>query len=132
MELLFLQLRCIFLLDYSFFPHQPHRLHKYPCDDLTAFFEFIPRMTNAQYLALHSKLSRTARHAASNIISWSSDYGKITEKGDDGVWEPLFQRRGRGQRHPHVGASSGEGAEGSGADAKIWPKGAEKRAKIPV
>ena len=31
---------------------------------------------------------------------------KITEKGDGGVWEPLFQRRGRGQRHPHVGASS--------------------------
>ena len=104
-----------------------HRLHKSPCDGLTAFFEFIPRVTNAQFLALYSKLSRTARHAASNIISWSSDYGKITEKVDGGVWEPLFQRRGRGQRHFHVGASSG-GAESSGADAKIWPKGAEKQA----
>ncbi len=32
---------------------------------------------------------------------------KLRKKGDGGVWEPLFQRRGRGQRHPHVGASSG-------------------------
>ena len=34
----------------------PHCLHKFPCDDLTAFFEFIPRATNAQYLALYSKI----------------------------------------------------------------------------
>ena len=81
MEQLFLQLRCIFLLDYSFFPHQPHRLHKYPCGGLIAFFEFIYRVTNAQYLAMYSKLSQTPRHAASNNRSWSSDYGKITEKG---------------------------------------------------
>ena len=66
----------------------PHRLHKYPCDGLIAFFEFFPRATNAQYLALYSKLPRTARYAASNIISWSSDYGKITEKGDGGVCDP--------------------------------------------
>ena len=72
----------------------PHHLHEFPCDGLIAFFEFIPRVTNAQYLALYSKLSRTAPHAASNIRSWSSDYGKITEKGDGGVCEPLFWRRG--------------------------------------
>ena len=31
------------------------------------FFEFIPRPTSAPYLALYSKLCRTARHAASTI-----------------------------------------------------------------
>ena len=57
---------------------------------------------------------------------------KLRKRGDGGVWEPLFQRRGRDQQHPHVGASSrgvtalvgpyssgkGRSPEGAGADVK--------------
>ena len=39
-----------------------------------AFFEFIPRPTSAPYLALYSKLFRTARHAAATVLNGGAMY----------------------------------------------------------